>query len=322
MSTDNPAVTVAIPAYKPQYLSEAIESVLRQTFQDFEIVVVNDGSPNTPAIESTVGSYPQVRYIYQENAGGAAARNTAVNAARAPLVLNLDDDDVLTPSCLESQVAFMQQNPEIDVRYVNSVYFGSSDWEGTCWMDHYPSEGDVSFLSVMEGRTAPANPGAIIRRKTLLRVGLYDPAVDSWDDFDLWLRILKSGGRITYTRTVLVRYRRHASNVSLKSMYFLEQAMRVLDKTQSAMDLTPDERRALDRRKRDVLLDLEILRGKAALQRRDWHAARKHFEYCRGHKATLKLRFLVMLLSTWPGVAAGAMTLRDQLWRLTGKRAP
>jgi glycosyltransferase involved in cell wall biosynthesis len=322
MSTDNPAVTVAIPAYKPQYLSEAIESVLRQTFQDFEIVVVNDGSPHTPSIESIVGSYPQVRYIYQENAGGAAARNHAVNAARAPLILNLDDDDVLTPSCLESQVTFMRENPEIDVRYVNSVYFGSSDWEGTSWMDHYPSEGDVSFLSVMEGRTAPANPGSIIRRKTLLRVGLYDPAVDSWDDFDLWLRILKAGGRVAYTRTVLVRYRRHTANVSLKSMYFLEQALRVLDKTQSTMDLTPDEGHALDGRRRNVLFDLEILRGKAAIQRRDWPAARQHFEYCQVHRVTLKLRFLVMLLSTWPGIVARIMTLRDGLWRLTGKRTP
>jgi len=73
MSNYDPAVTVAIPAYKPQYLSDAIESVLRQTFQDFEIVVVNDGSPHTKLIESIVASFPQVRYIYQDNAGGAAA---------------------------------------------------------------------------------------------------------------------------------------------------------------------------------------------------------------------------------------------------------
>jgi glycosyltransferase involved in cell wall biosynthesis len=322
MSTDNPAVTVAIPAYKPQYLSEAIQSVLRQTFQDFEIVVVNDGSPHTKLIESIVESYPRVRYIYQHNAGGAAARNCAVNAARAPLIVNLDDDDLLEPACLESQVAFMQEHPEVDVRYVNSVYFGSTDWDGTCWMDHYPSEGEVSFLSVMAGRTAPANPGAIIRRQTLLRVGLYDPSVDSWDDFDLWLRILKSGGRIAYTRTVLVRYRRHAANVSLQSLYFLEQAWRVLDKMQSEVELTEDERRALDRRRRNVQFDLEILRGKDALRRRDWHAAREHFERCRALRATPKVRFVLMILRTWPAIVPHALTLRDGLWRLTGRRAP
>jgi glycosyltransferase involved in cell wall biosynthesis len=322
MSIENPAVTVAIPAYKPQYLSEAIESVLRQTFQDFEIVVVNDGSPDTKLIESIVGSYPQIRYIYQDNAGGAAARNCAVKAARAPLIVNLDDDDLLEPSCLESQVAFMQEHPEMDVRYVNSVYFGSTDWDGTCWMDHYPSEGEVSFLSVMAGRTAPANPGAIIRRETLLRVGLYDPSVDSWDDFDLWLRILKSGGRIAYTRTVLVRYRRHAANVSLQGLYFMEQAWRVLDKIQSAVDLTPDERHALDRRRREVQFGLEKLRGKDALRRRDWHAAKEHFEQCQLLQPTAKVRFVLMILGTWPGIVHPAMTLRDELWRLTGRRAP
>jgi len=322
MSTDNPAVTVAIPAYKPQYLSEAIESVLRQTFQDFEIVVVNDGSPNTPALESIVESYPRVRYIYQENAGGAAARNRAVKDARAPLILNLDDDDLLAPSCLESQVTFMRENPDVDVRYVNSVYFGSTEWEGTCWMDHYPSEGEVSFLSVLEGRTAPANPGAIIRRRTLLRVGLYDPSVDSWDDFDLWLRIIKAGGRIAYTRTVLVHYRRHSANVSLQSIYFLEQGLRVLSKITSTLDLAVDERLAIDRRERETRLELERLRGKAALQRRDWRAAREHFEYCRVHGATAKLRFVLMILPLWPGIVARAMTLRDDFWRLTGRRRP
>jgi glycosyltransferase involved in cell wall biosynthesis len=320
--TDNPAVTVAIPAYKPQYLSDAIDSVLTQNFKNFEIVVVNDGSPNTSSIESIVRKCPQIHYIYQENAGGAAARNRAANAARAPLIVNLDDDDLLMPSCLESQVSFMQQHPEIDVRYVNSVYFGSTEWEGTCWMDHNPSDGDVSFLSVMEGRTAPANPGAIIRKETLLRVGSYDPVVDSWDDFDLWLRILKAGGHIAYTRSVLVRYRRHAENVSLRGKFFLEQALRVLDKTQSAMELTADELGALERRRANVKYDLEILRGKAALQNRDWKAAQEHFKYCHLDRPTPKLRLLLMILSVSPALLVGAMTVRDQFWRLSGRRKP
>ena len=320
MPPDHPAVTVAIPAYKSQFLSGTIDSVLRQTFQDFEIVLVNDGSPNTPSIESVAKSDPRVRYIYQENAGGAAARRRAAQEARAPLILNLDDDDLLEPSCLESQVFFMQEHPEIDARYVNSVYFGNTEWDGTTWMDHYPTIGEVSFLSVMEGRAAPANPGAIIRRETLLRVGSYDPYVDSWDDFDLWLRILKSGGRMAFTPTVLVRYRRHGANLSLHSLYFLERSLRVLNKVESTMELNPDERRALEKRKRTTQLDLEIARGKQALSRRDWVAARMHFEKSQEYGGTRKLRLVSTALRMWPGLVGRAMALRDQLWRFTGHR--
>lgn len=320
MPPDNPAVTVAIPAYKPQFLSETIDSVLRQSFQDFEIVLVNDGSPHTSSIESVVQTYPRVRYIYQQNSGGAAARRRAVQEARAPLILNLDDDDLLEPSCLQSQVSFMQEHPEIDARYANSVYFGSTKWNGTTWMDHYPTTGQVSFLSVLDGSAAPANPGSIIRRETLLQIGSYDPSVDSWDDFDLWLRILKSGGHIAFTPTVLVRYRRHGANVSLHGSYFLQQGLRLMHKIESTMDLTPQERRALETRRRAMLVDLEIARGKEAIGRRDWAAAREHFEKSRQYGASPKLRLVLTALRTWPSMVGHVIALRDQLWRLTGHR--
>src|ERR1700751_5423190 len=113
MSTDNPAVTVVIPAFKvTQYITQALDSCLNQTFQDFEIVVVNDGCPDTAALERVLEPYRQrIRYIKQTNKGLAGACNTAIRAARAPLILHLDADDWLDPECLESQVAFMRDHP-------------------------------------------------------------------------------------------------------------------------------------------------------------------------------------------------------------------
>ena len=316
-----PAVTVAIPTSRAAYISRAIESVLGQTFQDFEIVVVNDGASDTASLERVLDPFrSRIEYVYQANAGIAAARNAAVAAAHAPLILNLDDDDWLEPVCIEKQVSFMRENPDLDARYANPIYFGETDWSGTCWMDHFPSEGEVSFLSVLEGRTAPANPGAILRRDTVLAAGPYDSWVDSWEDFDMWLRILRGGGRVAYTREALVHYRRHGGNVSARGIYHLERGLRVLDKLESSTKLTVEEAAQVDRRRGALRYDLELLRGKEALARREWVAAREHFEYCVRAKPTAKLRLIEAALRISPGAVGAGMTWREGILRWSGRQ--
>src|SRR5579871_661174 len=229
MSTDSPAVTIVIAAYKvTPYIAQALDSCFEQTFQDFEIVVVNDGCPDTEALEKVLEPYQsRIRYIKQKNTGVAGARNTAIRAARAPLILHLDADDWMDRECLESQVALLRDRPELDAAYTNSIFFGNTDWNGTCLMDHYPSEGEVSFRSVMEARTCPANPAAIMRRDALFRVGLYDESLRSWEDLDMWLRILKSGGGVGYSRKPLVHYRRWHGSLTTQSLTYMEDGVRV-----------------------------------------------------------------------------------------------
>jgi len=311
VGVSTPAVTVVIPAWSPKFIAQTIDSVLTQSFQDFEIVVVNDGSPETETLERVLAPFlPRIRYFVQKNAGGAVARNTGIHDARAPLIVNLDNDDLLEPGHLAAQVEFIQQHPEIDARYVNLLYFGGSDLDGTHWMDHNPSDGDVSLLSVLAGRTCPANPGSIVRRDTLLNLGLYDPAVDSWDDFDMWLRILYSGGKIAYCRKPLVRYRLHGGNLSSRRAYYMESAVRVVEKVEANMRLTAEETAALAARKRSAMFDVEILRGKSALQRRDWSEAIRHFEYCRLQAPSMKLRAVLLALRAAPWLAGEILRLR------------
>ena len=309
-----PAVTVAIPVYSPRYIAQTIDSVVAQTFQDFEIVVVNDGSPETAALEQVLARYQsRVRYCRQENSGGAAARNKAVEAAHAPLIVNLDHDDLLEPDHLRTQVAFMQAHPEIDACYVNLLYFGGSRLDGTHWMDHNPSVGEVSLLSVLEGRTCPANPGSIVRRETILRLGGYDSSVDSWDDFDMWLRILYAGGKIAYQKDPLVRYRVHGRNLSLQRFYYVQSAVRVLEKAEATMQLTLEQTAALESRLKTATVHLEILRGKDAIQRRDWPAAMRHFRFCQTQTPTAKLRTVLLALRWFPWVLSLFQSMRNSL---------
>jgi len=306
-----PAVTIAVTVYSPKYVTQAIDSVLAQTFQDFEIVVVNDGSPETESLERVLLPYQsRIRYFRQGNQGVSVARNTALQAARAQLIVNLDHDDLLEPEHLKTVVGFMREHPDVDATYVNLTYFGGGSLDATHWMDSFPSKGDVSLRSVLAGQTCPANPGSIIRRSTLLRVGPYDPGLDSWEDFDMWLRILSAGGKIAYVREPLVRYRIHDSNLTSRRLRYMENAVRVLDKVEATMQLSPQEAAALAVRRKACVFDLDILRGKEALRRKDWTAASQHFTSCRNQAPTAKLRAVVFALRWCPWLLSAAASMR------------
>src|SRR6185436_15700253 len=102
-----PAVSIVIPAYNcAAYLDHTLRSIWAQTFRDYEVIVVNDGSPDTEALEAVLRPYrDRVVYLRQENRGASAARNTGIRASQAPLVAFLDADDAWEPEYLELQTA-------------------------------------------------------------------------------------------------------------------------------------------------------------------------------------------------------------------------
>jgi len=146
-----PKVSVIIPAYKTaEYIGETLQSVFDQTFKDYEVIVVNDGAPDTEEIESAIEPYVgRVNYIKQENRGLSGARNTAIRNARGEYVALLDSDDVWEPEYLEVQVAAMERDPSVDVLYPNASLFGDPRNDGRTFMDLCPSEGEVTFESLI-----------------------------------------------------------------------------------------------------------------------------------------------------------------------------
>ena len=316
-----PAVSVVIPAYKcAAYIAEALDSVFAQTFGDFEVLVVNDGSPDTEELERVLADYRgRVVYLKQENRGVSAARNAGIRAARAPFVAHLDPDDLWEPDYLASQLAVFDQDPSIDVLYPDALIFGDSPEAGLRFMDWCRSEGEVTVESLFAER-CHVMCSVTARRETLLRAGLFDEALRCSEDFDLWLRVLKAGGRIAYNRRVLARYRRRASSHTSDAEWLATSLLRVLDKAEAGLELTGDERAALAGMRRRVRAGLDLYEGKRAFFRGEAAAAAARLRAANEHFKSRKLALAVLMMKFAPGWLRRAYDLRDRLvWRTNTK---
>jgi glycosyltransferase involved in cell wall biosynthesis len=126
----SPLISVIVPAYNTsRTIAETLDSVLAQTFEDYEVVVVDDGSPDDVA-ELVARSYPQVRLVRQENRGLAGARNTGIKEAKGEYVAFLDSDDVWLPRKLELQVEQIKTHPEADVFYADCYFWKDGERMG------------------------------------------------------------------------------------------------------------------------------------------------------------------------------------------------
>ena len=143
----DPLVSVIIPAYDvAEFIGDALNSVFAQTFTDCEVIVINDGSPDTAKLEQVLAPYmSRIVYLKQENRGVSAARNTGIAAARGSLIAFLDGDDIWLANYLEVQVKRIQADPSIDVLYPNVLMFGGSSEDGEEFMTICPSNGEVTF---------------------------------------------------------------------------------------------------------------------------------------------------------------------------------
>lgn len=221
----NNIVSVIIPCYNgTRFLPETIESVLAQTYQHFEIIVVNDGSIDTT--EEIAIRYPGVRYIRQENQGVAIARNTGLSESQGAYLVFLDQDDRLLPNALEVGVNCLKTHPECAFVYGRSTKIKA---------DGSPLPGQpqqktqiANYHAQLSGSSLVPPAAAIFRRTVLESIGGFDSSFVPADDYDLYLRISRAF-QIYCHNHIIVEWRIHDNNQSLNSARTLEATLRVLD---------------------------------------------------------------------------------------------
>lgn len=299
-SGTTPAVSVIVPAYNAaRFIGDTLASVFAQTFGDFELIVVNDGSPDTRELESALAPYlGRVVYLKQENRGAGGARNHALREARAPLVAFLDADDQWLPTHLEEQLAFLNENDH-DLVYADAEIFGEPPFAGRTFTATAPSEGEVNFESLISGRCNVITSGVVARKQLVFEAGLFDERLRNAEDFDLWIRMVRAGARAAYQRKVLLRYRHHAGSLSGDAANRIARELIVLEKIE-AYDLTSEEREEVLKAKEKIRANIALLSGKRLLARGRFAEAREAFERANAAHKSWKLRAVVLALRVAP----------------------
>lgn len=306
-------VSVIIPVYgTAPFVAEALDSVLSQTYRDYEIIVVNDGSPDSSVLEEILVPYrDRITYIVQEHRGPAVARNTGVKASRAQYVAMLDSDDRWHPEYLASQLSVLDAEPIVDLVYPDAVRFTAEMIGTTRYSDAYPVGGEISFFRVL-ARKCQIYGGVTARRETLLQAGLYDEDLRSGEDLDLWLRILKAGGRIAYNDRVLAYYRIREGSLTSNDVPLARNVLKLLDKLESKMDLTVEERAALDRQRAIVAARLSLAEGKQAFIQGNSQMAIAKLTAAAQHSKSWKLRIAIAVLRIAPRILQWLYRLKER----------
>ncbi len=205
---DSPKVSVVVTCYNlGAYLDEAIESVLAQSFRDFEIVVVDDGSTDEET-RRLLADYrrPQTRVIRIENRGLPGARNEGIRRTTGPYVCALDADDRLERSYFEKAVAVLDGDPS--VAFVSHWLRTFGEGEGEEWMPR-----SAGFPELLDRNTI--NGAALVRRDALVAAGLFDETMrHGCEDWDLWISMVERGFRGVILSEVLFFYRRRRDSMS------------------------------------------------------------------------------------------------------------
>jgi len=211
MINKNPKVTVLMPVYNGEkYLREAIESILNQTFTDFEFLIVNDGS--TDKSEEIINSYKdsRIRLVNNEmNKGVVFSLNKGLDLAKGKYVVRMDNDDISLPKRLETQVEFMKKHPEIGVAGAWAKTIGNKNKK---YIKTYFNIEKIK-ANLLFG-TSVIHPSVIIDKERINKYNLrYSENCRYAEDYDLWSRSIKYFS-ITNINKVLLLYRDHDSNLS------------------------------------------------------------------------------------------------------------
>lgn len=307
-------VSVVIPAYNvARFIKEALDSVFAQTYRHYEVIVVNDGSPDTPEFEKVLLPYiDRITYIKQENRGIGGARDTGLRAAKGSLVAFLDADDMWLPDYLAEQAKFLHDHPEFDLVYSNARIFGESVHAGKEYMDVCPSEGEATAAAIISRRCHVFT--SVMARTDILKDVGFDESLRSCEDFDCWLRFTARGHRIGYHRKVLVLYRKHNTGLTANPTQMAEYSIRVLTKSLSLWPADSEEGRLLREAKADKIAGLETIRGKIALRNQDFPVAIAHLKVANGHYRSAKMYAVIALLKVAPRIVATTYRLRGELF--------
>ena len=216
-----PLISIIMPVYNGEkFLAEAIESILEQTFKDFELIIINDGS--TDNSKNIIKNYVDQRILYleQKNKGLSKALNFGFKHSKGELIARMDQDDISVRIRLMKQFLFLKNNPNISVVSSACEYIDSN---GRYLGRSFPITSSYLIKKkLLKSGCVISHPAVMMRRKDFINVGCYSEIVgDKFTDYHLWIKFVKRGYKIKNLSEALIRYR--LINTSMSSEFSLNK---------------------------------------------------------------------------------------------------
>lgn len=229
--------SIIIPAYNQgHYLFSAIQSCLEQTYPEFEIIVVDDGSTDNTRQVVESFDHPAITYVYQSNKGLSGARNTGIRHSSGEFLTFLDSDDEFLPEKLTLLIGKMHDNPDLGFIAGQAMLI---DQNGKSIPNTFESQLPTPISQLALGN--PFHVGSVlIRRAWQEKIGFFDEALRSYEDWDFWLRLALAGCPMTVIPTPVSLYRFHTAQMTRNGIQMTNANMAVLEKIFSQNNLAAD----------------------------------------------------------------------------------
>lgn len=272
-----PKVSVVIPAYNcERFIATAVKSVLEQSYKDYELIIVNDGS--TDSTENVISEFrSRIVYVLQKNGGPANARNAGVTAAKGEYIAFLDQDDAWLPDKLETQVGLFEKNKALGLAYTDA-YILKDDSFGVygpknmrSFQTRPPHRGKV--FKYLFAQNFVLTSSVMVRRECFKRVGLFDPALVPIEDYDRWLRI-SAFYEVDFVDRPLVRFRDHVATFRKDDLRTFTNIVNTLE---GVISDYPGLKDLLDERAKGELSRFYFILGRRYARRGDSRKAVENF---------------------------------------------
>lgn len=270
-----PTVSVLVPTYnRAPLLGEALRSILQQTFTDFEVVVVDDGSDDATADVLATFTDPRLRTIKQAHQGISRAMNAGLGAARGKFVSRLDSDDLWLPDLLATLLPVLESRPEVGVVYAQAD--AMEDGRVVAHLQGLPLRYSDDSLRSLVYDDCTCNIALVARRECFERAGPYDESLMANEDWDMWLRVARDS-QFAFVPQVLARIRWHPGNLTGLRSGHLGQVLAArtvpLDKVFARPDLPPQVRAM----RSTAYANIHLFCGLRWWQAGEWIAAMREF---------------------------------------------
>ena len=235
-----PEISVILPVYNGgRFLRGALDSLLGQTFRDFEIIAVDDGSTDrsNEILETCASADPRVRVMRRANTGIVGALNDGIAAATGEFIARMDTDDFSLPQRFEKQHAWLAAHPDCVALGTDVLY---TDPEGAPLIQHHPVETHEDIMAQLLAGNGGAliHPTLMVRRRAIEVAGRYSPRYQWIEDLDLYLR-LSDIGRLANLPEVHLHYRQHLSSINKIRLDREELRMELVNSRRSASGMAP-----------------------------------------------------------------------------------